>query len=63
MLEDNFEVLPKGTTEELRVLREFTHNVDAILSLSESKNIELDIRELFKNLNTWYKGHNEEYPL
>lgn len=63
MSEGDFEVMPRGTMEEIRVLREFVHKLNDISRNEEDIHdfvIEMS-REIGK-INSFYRSHNERYP-
>lgn len=60
MSNGDFEVLPRGTMEELRVLREFVHKLTA-LSQTHDLTPQSMLVEI-NRINLWYAGHNERYP-
>ena len=63
MSEGDFEVLPLGTIQELKVLRQFVRDVDNIISLSKPENLQNDLRITVNDLYSWYKYHTEKYPV
>lgn len=60
MSNGDFEVLPRGSIEELHVLREFVHKLTA-LSQSPDLTPQSMLAQIEK-INLWYAGHNERYP-
>jgi uncharacterized protein involved in type VI secretion and phage assembly len=60
MSNGDFEVLPRGSIEELRVLREFVHK---LTSLSQSHDLTpQSMLAQIEKINLWYAGHNDRYP-
>jgi len=60
MSNGDFEVLPRGTIEELRVLRSF---VKDITKLSYSHDLTpQSMQAKINEVNLWYAGHIERYP-
>ena len=55
----DFEVHPRGTTNELRVVRQFVKE----LSEAVNKNDNNLVRELTAKINLWYAGHVQSHPL
>ena len=60
MSEADFEVMPRGTTEELRVLREFVQNISKAVNASDC---EPEIKNMIAKINLWYVGHIDRFPL
>ena len=63
MSNDDFEVLPRGTIEELRVLRQFVRDVDGITALSKSENLRNDLKIIIDELYLRYKSRIDESPV
>ena len=60
MSEGDFEVLPRGTIEEIRVLREFVTNISKAVNSSDC---DQEIKSMIAKINLWYVGHIDRYPL
>jgi len=60
MSEGDFEVLPRGTIEELRVLREFVTDISKAVNASDC---DQEIKSMIAKINLWYVGHIDRYPL
>lgn len=60
MAEADFEVMPRGTTEELRVLREFVQNISKAVNASECPP---EVKSMIAKINLWYVGHIDRFPL
>ena len=69
MSKDDFEVLPRGTTEELKVLRQFSKEMIAISRTMENP-VFLpmligkweEMTSLVRQLEKFYAHHTEKYP-
>lgn len=64
MSNGDFEVMPRGTMEEVRVLRNFVHQLNDIARTEEDKDkliVEM-VRQLGK-VNMFYAEHVEKYPV
>ena len=60
MSNGDFEVHPRGTMEELKVLRLF---VNELTKLSQSHDLTpQSMLDKIQKINLWYAGHNERYP-
>lgn len=62
MSNGDFEVVPRGTIEELKVLREFAKQMSAYNSIHDMPTPH-EMRYLINTLELWYTGHNEKYPV
>ena len=63
MSKDDFEVLPRGTTEELKVLRQFSRNIiDISYSMENQAEKWEKISSLVRQLEKFYAYHAEKYP-
>ena len=62
MSEGDFEVLNRGTIEELQTLRKFAREM---ISLSKIHDMLLphEVRTKVDSLELFYQGHNEKYPV
>lgn len=62
MSEGDFEVLNRGTIEELQTLRKFAREM---ISLSKIHDMPLphEVRTKVGSLELFYQGHNEKYPV
>ena len=62
MSEGDFEVLPRGTTEELRVLRQFANSM---ITLNSDRGIPVpyEMREKIHEVSRFYNTHVETYPV
>ena len=64
MSDGNFEVMPVGTMNELRVLRSFVKSlIDISHNMSNPTEKWDTIRPLVKQVEHFYVTHNEKYPL
>jgi len=62
MTEGNFEVMPIGTTEELRALRSFARNMIEVLDSGVDPTSKWDrSRPLVREIKEFYNFHNEKY--
>lgn len=61
MSNGDFEVHPRGTSEELRAVREFVKEISE-LSHRYGINVPQPITQSIGKINLWYAGHNERYP-
>ena len=60
----DFEVLPRGTIEELRVLRTFARKMIDIANGNENPTLKWDAcRPHVKELKNFYNNHVETYPV
>ena len=62
MSEGDFEVFPRGTTEELRVLRKFANSMIALNAIHDMP-VPHEMRAAILELNRFYNEHVETYPL
>ena len=62
MSEGDFEVLPVGTTEELRVLRQFARRMIALNSIHDMP-VPHEIRTKIDEIARFYDHHVETYPV
>lgn len=63
MSEGNFEVLPRGTTEELRVLRQFSKDmIDISHTMVNPVGKWEEMTSLVRQLEKFYAHHTEKYP-
>lgn len=62
MSNGDFEVLPRGTTEELRVLRQFAHRMIALNSIHDMP-VPHEIRTKINEIARFYDHHVETYPV
>ena len=62
MSEGDFEVLNRGTIEELQYLRKFAREV---ISMSRIHDMPMphELRTKVAALELFYQGHNEKYPV
>ena len=64
MSNGNFEVMPLGTTEELRVLRQFSNELANISrTVDKSKEKVEKMTSLIRQLEKFYAYHTEKYVL
>ena len=62
MSEGDFEVMPRGTMEELRVLRRFVNEMIALSSIHDMP-VPHEMRAAILELNRFYNMHVETYPV
>ena len=62
MSEGDFEVLPVGTTEELRVLRQFARRMIALNSIHDMP-VPHEMRTKINEISRFYDHHVETYPV
>ena len=62
MSEGNFEVMPIGTMEELRVLRRFVNEMIALTAIHDMP-VPHEMRAAILELNRFYNMHVETYPV
>ena len=62
MTSNDFEVLPRGTTEELRVLRQFANSMIALNAIHDMP-VPHEMRTKILELNRFYNQHVETYPV
>lgn len=61
MSEGDFEVLPRGTIEELRVLRAFVKDITSLEHQSDNITPKA-LSECIQKINYWYASHIVKYP-
>jgi len=60
----DFEVMPRGTMEELKQLRAFANSmIDASRSDDNPTAKWDEVRPMIYQLQSWYRSHIEKYPL
>ena len=62
MSEGNFEVMPIGTIEELRVLRRFVNEMIALTAIHDMP-VPHEMRAKINEVSRFYNEHVETYPL
>ena len=62
MSEGDFEVMPRGTTEELRVLRQFARRMIALNSIHDMP-VPHEIQTEINGISRFYNFHVETYPV
>ncbi len=62
MSNGDFEVLPRGTIEELKVLRQFAHSMIALNAIHDMP-VPHEMRTKILELNRFYNEHVETYPV
>ncbi len=62
MSEGDFEVLPRGTTEELKVLRQFARRMIALNSIHDMP-VPHEMRTKINEISRFYDHHVETYPV
>jgi len=62
MSNGDFEVLPRGTIEELRVLRQFANSMIALNAIHDMP-VPHEMRTKILELNRFYNSHVETYPV
>jgi len=60
MAEGDFEVMPRGTMEELRVLREFVKEISKTVNASDCGD---ELKSMIAKINLWYVSHIDRFPL
>ena len=64
MSNGDFEVMPRGTMEELKQLRAFANSmIDASRSDTDPADAWYEVLPTINLLQHWYIQHNEKYPL
>jgi hypothetical protein len=64
MSNGDFEVMPRGTMEEIRVLRKFANDmIDASKTMKNPTAKWDEVRPLILQLQTFYHSHVEKYPV
>ena len=61
MSEGDFEVMPRGTAEEVKVLRAFAQTIIE-LNKRHGSSIPLPIQEQIAKIEYFYSGHVWQYP-
>lgn len=61
MSEGDFEVMPRGTMEELRVLRSFANHMLALSSIHDMP-VPHEMRTEINKISRFYNRHVEIYP-
>lgn len=59
MSNNDFEVHPRGTMEELKVLRQFVKDISNTIIVTDCGD---SLKTAVAKINIWYTGHNERYP-
>ena len=62
MSEGDFEVMPRGTMEELRMLRQFANSMIALNAIHDMP-VPHEMRTKILELNRFYNMHVETYPV
>ena len=62
MSNGDFEVLPRGTTEELKVLRRFANEMIALSSIHDMP-VPHEMLTKINQLRAFYGSHVEKYPV
>ena len=62
MSEGDFEVFPRGTTEELRVLRKFANSMIALNAIHDMP-VPHEMRTKINEVSRFYNHHVETYPV
>jgi hypothetical protein len=62
MSNGDFEVMPRGTMDELRELRQFVKNVTRAYN-SYDNITPGDVAVEIEKINAWYASHIERYPV
>jgi hypothetical protein len=63
MSEGDFEVMPRGTMEEVRVLRQFVHKLNDISKNEEDvHNFVIEVSREIGKVQSFYRSHVERYP-
>jgi hypothetical protein len=62
MSDGDFEVMPRGTMEEIRVLRKFANEMIALNSIHDMP-VPHEMRAAILELNRFYNMHVETYPV
>ena len=62
MSEGDFEVLPRGTTEELRMLRKFARRMIELNSVDDMP-VPHEMRTKINEIGRFYDHHVETYPV
>ena len=62
MSNGDFEVLPRGTTEELKILRKFANSMIALNAIHDMP-VPHEMHAKILELNRFYNEHVETYPV
>ena len=62
MASNDFEVLPRGTTEELRVLRQFANRMIALSAIHDMP-VPHEMQSHINEIARFYDHHVETYPV
>jgi len=62
MSEGDFEVMPRGTMQELRVLRRFVNEMIALTAIHDMP-VPHEMRAKINEVSRFYNEHVETYPL
>lgn len=63
MPEGDFEVMPLGTMEEIRVLRQFVNNLEDISKdETDVHNFVIEVTREIGKIRSFYHSHIEKYP-
>ena len=62
MSSNDFEVLPRGTTEELKILRQFARSMIALSSIHDMP-VPHEMRSKINEISRFYDHHVESYPV
>lgn len=62
MSEGDFEVMPRGTMQELRVLRRFVNEMIALTAIHDMP-VPYEMRAKINEVSRFYNEHVETYPL
>jgi hypothetical protein len=63
MTKGDFEVMPRGTMEEIKVLRNLVNQLNSIITKEEDRdNFVIEVTRQLGNVNRFYAGHVEKYP-
>lgn len=58
MSNGDFEVHPRGTSEELRVVRQFVKEISDTVNASDCGD---ELKTMVAKINIWYVGHIDRY--
>jgi hypothetical protein len=62
MSKEDFEVLPRGTMEELKVLRKFANEMIALTAIHDMP-VPHEMRTKINDVARFYSSHVEKYPV
>jgi hypothetical protein len=62
MSKEDFEVMPRGTMEEVRVLRKFANEMIALSSIHDMP-VPHEMRAKINSVARFYNEHVEKYPV